>query len=124
MSLCQSLSYYNYIALGVMQSMSLKDVSMHYGRTPTFPETIRVSADLFNVIGHVLFVLVLVFIAKGKSITRSKISATGKMKISIYFSLYICLLLIVVIWKWFLFDPALVLIEQESPPGMVLVVAR
>ena len=112
------------IMSGQIKNVELKDVSAAHGRMPVYPDSVHHVGDFFGAFAHCLFVFVLILIAKGHAITRSKISATGRMKIAIYLSIYASLQMFVLLWNVFMFDPALVLLEYESPPGIVLLIAR
>ena len=125
LSIILTFVYYNFINRGVIQLVQFNDVSSSsFGRTPVYPETVRVTGEFMFFIAHSIFVLVIVLIAKGKGIVKIKLSAKSKMKIAIYMTLYICLQINVFIWKNFMYDPALVLLEYESTPGVVLICAR
>ena len=118
------LTYYDFIMKGAIEYKDFKDTSTTFGRTPQYPDTLKVAGIFFGALANCLFVLALVLTAKGKSITRAKISPAGKMKIAIYFTIYTALQLVVILWRTYIFDPALVLLEWESPPGILLLCAR
>jgi hypothetical protein len=124
LSIVLQVSYYEYILNGFIQYMDLRDESTVFGRIPKYPYTLKIASNIVNAFSNSALVLLVVLIAKGKSITRGKISAGGKVKIAIYSSIYISLQLIVIVWKTYMFDPALVLLEWESPPGIVLAMSR
>jgi len=124
MAIVFHLSYYDYIMAGHITLIDFTDTSSMFGRSPDYPDTLKVAGNFFNAFSNSMFVLVMVLIGKGKNITRSKISATGKMKIAIYLSVYTSLQMMVILWKTYMFDPALVLLDWESPPGTVLLIGR
>jgi hypothetical protein len=124
MAIVFHLSYYDYIMAGHITLIDFTDTSSMFGRSPDYPDTLKVAGNFFNAFSNSMFVLVMVLIGKGKNITRSKISATGKMKIAIYLSVYTSLQMMVILWKTYMFDPALVLLDWESPPGTILLIGR
>ena len=89
-----------------------------------WPENINVAALFFDLLAHVLFLLLLILLAKGWTITRRKISAMGRVKLSMYTTIYMCVYISALGWSLYGYDPALVTFVNESPPGIMVQVIR
>lgn len=63
-------------------------------------------------------------LAKGWTIVRAKISAMGRVRISVYMTIYSCTLITAYSWSEWGFDPALIIYKYESPPGEIYVWIR
>jgi hypothetical protein len=73
------VSYWNIVEAGTIINRDQKGNQQVHAIQ--WPDTIRVAASLFDLIGHVLLLLLLILIAKGWTITRRKISAMGRVSI-------------------------------------------
>jgi len=76
-------------------------------------------ALFLDLLSHITTVILLILIAKGWTITRRKISAMGRVRLSIYATLYASLYIYALLW-WINEDPALVTFMYESPPGRLI----
>ena len=73
---------------------------------------------------EVLLVLLLILLAKGWTIVRRKITASGRTKIGVYITLYICVYLASIIWSILTINAPSVNYFFSSPPGIMLLVLR
>lgn len=71
-----------------------------------------------------LIILLLIFLAKGWTIAVRKISRQGRLRISIYFTIYIWLSLASVIWKDYALDEFEGKYVTNNPPGIILIVLQ
>ncbi|KAK9720842.1 Rhodopsin-like GPCR transmembrane domain [Popillia japonica] len=70
------------------------------------------------------FLLLLLLLAKGYTITRGKLSLTGSVKLTIFMCLYSITYIALFIYEAKVFDPGEVLYLYESPAGYGLIVLR
>ncbi|KAL4228435.1 hypothetical protein ACF0H5_011482 [Mactra antiquata] len=75
-------------------------------------------------ISIMVFLLMLILIGKGYTITRGKLSMSSTIKISVFMTLYVITYIVIFIWEAIIFDPGLVLYLYESPPGYALIAMR
>ncbi|KAI6240182.1 Transmembrane protein [Aphelenchoides fujianensis] len=68
----------------------------------------------------VVFVLLLLLIAKGYTITRGKISAASTVKLLIFMTFYLVAHVVMLVWELALFDPAEVTYISESSAAYVM----
>ena len=68
--------------------------------------------------------LMLILLAKGWTIVRSKISASGRIKIAVYMTSYFVIFWMMLIWSEVGFDPADILYIYQSGPGKFLIFLR
>ncbi|XP_052803315.1 transmembrane protein 145-like isoform X2 [Mya arenaria] len=78
----------------------------------------------FEALSTLVFLLMLILMGKGYTITRGKLSSMSTIKISVFMTIYTILYIVVFIWEAIIFDPGLVLYLYESPPGYVMIVMR
>ncbi|KAI6235271.1 Transmembrane protein [Aphelenchoides besseyi] len=90
---------------------------LHYDRYADngrgFP-LLRSFGLLLRQFASVIFVLLLLLVAKGYTITRSKISQTSTVKLIIFMTFYLITNVAMMIWELALFDPAEVTYISES----------
>ncbi|XP_067950354.1 transmembrane protein 145-like [Watersipora subatra] len=73
---------------------------------------------------QVIFVILLILMGKGYTITRGRISVGGTIKIIVFSIVFICVTIAMIIWEIVSFDPALVLYLYDSLPGYALIGVR
>ncbi|XP_060599428.1 transmembrane protein 145-like isoform X1 [Ruditapes philippinarum] len=84
----------------------------------------KYAARAFESISIMIFLLMLILIGKGYTITRGKLSMASTVKISVFMTLYAIVYVIIFVWEAIIFDPGLVLYLYESPPGYALIAMR
>ncbi|XP_052285419.1 transmembrane protein 145-like isoform X2 [Dreissena polymorpha] len=85
---------------------------------------IKSFARAFEAISIMVFLLMLILVGKGYTITRGKLSNVSTVKISVFMTLYTITYVVIFIWEAIIFDPGLVLYLYESPPGYALIAMR
>ncbi|KAK3596449.1 hypothetical protein CHS0354_015921 [Potamilus streckersoni] len=85
---------------------------------------LKTTGRVFEAVSVVSFLLMLILMGKGYTITRGRLSTSGTIKLSVFFCLYIVAYAVLIIWEPFFFDPGLVLYIYESPPGYGLICMR
>lgn len=75
-------------------------------------------------LGEVLLVLHLIFIAKGWTIVRRKISANGRMKIALYITVFSFMHMATRYYSRKYMDRGVILYDYETTPGMLLRIGR
>jgi len=81
----------------------------------------EVAGCILQVVSNVLVVLLLILLAKGWTIYRKEISATGRMKIAVYFTFFLLFSCVVQWLAVYQFDPSMVVSPYESTPGFILI---
>lgn len=84
----------------------------------------KYAARAFESISIMTFLLMLILIGKGYTITRGKLSTASTIKISVFMTIYCITYIVIFIWEAIIFDPGLVLYLYESPPGYCLIAMR
>ncbi|XP_064609022.1 transmembrane protein 145-like [Liolophura sinensis] len=79
---------------------------------------------LMEAISRLIFLLQLILIAKGFTITRGRLSRSGSIKIAVFMTLYTILYAVVFIWESEFFDEGRVLYFYESIPGYCIIGLR
>ncbi|CAG9134303.1 unnamed protein product [Plutella xylostella] len=75
-------------------------------------------------ISEMSFLLVLVLMAKGYSITRARLKLSFSVRLTIFMCIYCCMYLALLFYQAKAFDPGEVLYLYESPPGYALIALR
>ncbi|CAB3987852.1 transmembrane 145-like, partial [Paramuricea clavata] len=75
-------------------------------------------------IGHIVFLIMLILLAKGWTVTRGRISSSGQVKLSVFSTLYCFCFVILFIYEQIIFDPGKVLYIYESPAGIGICILR
>ncbi|KAJ7382299.1 hypothetical protein OS493_035880 [Desmophyllum pertusum] len=75
-------------------------------------------------ISHVVFLIMLILMAKGWTVTRGRISSSGQIKLSIFGTVYTVCFAILFFYEIAVFDPGEVLYIYESPAGIGICVLR
>lgn len=82
------------------------------------------AARAFGTLSYLTFILMLILMAKGYTITRGKLTSASTIKISVFFTLYFVTFVVLFIYEALVFDPGEVLYLYESPPGYGLITMR
>ncbi len=82
------------------------------------------AARFVGAVYETLFVTLLLVLAKGWTIVRRKISAAGRIKITIFVTIYLFLLLLANIMDGMMYDPAVILYFYEAPWGQIVIFCR
>ncbi|XP_059173236.1 transmembrane protein 145-like [Physella acuta] len=93
----------------------------HYGTTGWEIRPVEVTGRILRSISMIIFILMLILMAKGYTITRGRLTRTSTIRITVFLNLYIIIIVILFVWEGMLFDPGKVLYYYESPPGYGLV---
>ncbi|XP_043936721.1 transmembrane protein 145 isoform X2 [Protopterus annectens] len=83
--------------------------------------SLKIPAKLLFSVSFLDFLLMLILLGKGFTVTRGRISHSGSIKLSIYMTLYTITHIILLIYEAEFFDPGQVLYTYESPAGYGLI---
>ncbi|XP_063960084.1 transmembrane protein 145-like [Lytechinus pictus] len=95
-----------------------------YANDGTEVRGLKFTARAFQSGADALFLLQLILMAKGYTITRGRLSHSGTVKITILMAIYCMLYAALFIYEVYAFDAGEVLYLYESPAGYVLVALR
>ncbi|CAD5117960.1 DgyrCDS6699 [Dimorphilus gyrociliatus] len=85
---------------------------------------IKTFGRIFESLSTLLFLLMLILMGKGYTITRGRISQWGTIKIAVFMTIYVFVYVGLFIYQTQVFDPGLVLYLYESPAGYGLIGLR
>ncbi|KAK3596448.1 hypothetical protein CHS0354_015920 [Potamilus streckersoni] len=85
---------------------------------------VKTAGRVFEGLSQISFILLLVLMAKGYTITRGRLTNISTVKVAIFFTLYVIAYAVLIIWEPFFFDPGKVLYIYQSPPGYGLIAMR
>ncbi|KAI8775177.1 transmembrane protein 145, partial [Biomphalaria glabrata] len=88
-----------------------------YGTTGWELKPLEVVGRILQACGHIIFMLMLILMAKGYTIVRGRLTKKNAIKMTIFINLYIIATIVLFIWEGVMFDPGEVLYYYESPPG-------
>ncbi|XP_046979977.1 transmembrane protein 145-like isoform X3 [Schistocerca americana] len=80
--------------------------------------------QMLEIASEVVFLLLLLLIAKGFTITRARLRLPGAVKLTIFMSVYVVASIVLFVYKLLFFDPGKVLYLYESPAGYGLIMLR
>ncbi|XP_050416029.1 transmembrane protein 145 [Patella vulgata] len=95
-----------------------------YGDTGYQQTKTILTARIFGSASILVFLLMLILMAKGYTITRGRLSSQGTIKLTVFTCIYIVVYSVMFIWEAELFDPGKVLYVYDSPPGYGLIAMR
>ncbi|XP_060042019.1 transmembrane protein 145 isoform X3 [Erinaceus europaeus] len=84
-------------------------------------ESLKILAKLLFSSSFLIFLLMLILLGKGFTVTRGHISHSGSVKLSVYMTLYTLTHVVLLIYEAEFFDPGQVLYTYESPAGYGLI---
>ncbi|XP_059759968.1 transmembrane protein 145 isoform X2 [Balaenoptera ricei] len=84
-------------------------------------ESLKILAKLLFSSSFLIFLLMLILLGKGFTVTRGRISHSGSVKLSVYMTLYTLTHVALLIYEAEFFDPGQVLYTYESPAGYGLI---
>ncbi|XP_059824187.1 transmembrane protein 145 isoform X1 [Hypanus sabinus] len=96
----------------------------HYATNGVGNHSIKILAKLLNSVSFLVFLLLLMVLAKGFTITRGRISYNGSVKLAVYMTLYTITHAVLFVYEAEFFDPGQVLYTYESPVGYGLMVLQ
>lgn len=95
-----------------------------YGGSGYEQPATKIAGRVFCTVSEMIFLLMLVLMGKGFTITRGKLSTQSTIVITVFFSAYTVCYTAVFIYEAKVFDPGEVLYTYESPPGYGLIALR
>nr|XP_002124065.2 transmembrane protein 145-like [Ciona intestinalis] len=85
---------------------------------------LKLIGEILGTSAELLFLLLLLLLGKGFTITRGHLSYAGTIKMSVFITVYAVIDVILFLYEYILFDPGLVLYVYESPAGYGLIGLR
>ncbi|XP_022093046.1 transmembrane protein 145-like isoform X2 [Acanthaster planci] len=95
-----------------------------YASDGTPLQNVKMAALAFQAIADGVFLLMLILMGKGYTITRGRISHSGSVKIAVLMCIYTMLYAALFVYQVVIFDPGEVLYLYESPAGFALIGIR
>ncbi|XP_037676571.1 transmembrane protein 145 isoform X1 [Choloepus didactylus] len=117
-------TYKMFMAAAGMEVLSLLFFCIYWGQYATDGvgnESLKILAKLFFSSSFLIFLLMLILLGKGFTVTRGRISHSGSVKLSVYMTLYTLTHVVLLIYEAEFFDPGQVLYTYESPAGYGLI---
>uniref|UniRef100_A0A3Q1F5V9 Transmembrane protein 145 n=1 Tax=Acanthochromis polyacanthus TaxID=80966 RepID=A0A3Q1F5V9_9TELE len=88
-----------------------------YARDGVGNGSLKILGKLLFSVSFLVFLLMLILLGKGFTVTRARISHSGSVKLSIYMTVYTITYVILFIYEAEFFDPGEVLYAYDSPAG-------
>ncbi|KAG7276216.1 hypothetical protein CRUP_004807 [Coryphaenoides rupestris] len=88
-----------------------------YARDGVGNGSLKLMGKLLFSVSFLVFLLMLILLGKGFTVTRARISHSGSVKLSIYMTVYTITYVILFIYEAEFFDPGEVLYAYDSPAG-------
>ncbi|KAK7147361.1 hypothetical protein R3I94_010012 [Phoxinus phoxinus] len=88
-----------------------------YARDGVGNGSLKLLGKLLFSVSFLVFLLMLILLGKGFTVTRARISHSGSVKLSIYMTVYTITYIILFIYEAEFFDPGEVLYAYDSPAG-------
>ncbi|KAJ8289820.1 hypothetical protein GJAV_G00005710 [Gymnothorax javanicus] len=88
-----------------------------YARDGVGNGSLKILGKLLFSVSFLVFLLMLILLGKGFTVTRARISHSGSVKLSIYMTVYTITYIILFIYEAEFFDPGWVLYAYDSPAG-------
>ncbi|XP_062032863.1 transmembrane protein 145 isoform X2 [Lepus europaeus] len=117
-------TYKMFMAAAGVEVLSLLFFCIYWGQYATDGignESVKILAKLLFSSSFLIFLLMLILLGKGFTVTRGRISHSGSVKLSIYMTLYTLTHVVLLIYEAEFFDPGQVLYTYESPAGYGLI---
>ncbi|XP_038623613.1 transmembrane protein 145 [Tachyglossus aculeatus] len=117
-------TYKMFMAAAGVEVLSLLFFCIYWGQYATDGignRSFKILAKLLFSVSFLIFLLMLILLGKGFTVTRGRISHSGSVKLSVYMTLYTLTHIVLLIYEAEFFDPAQVLYTYESPAGYGLI---
>ncbi|XP_026935459.1 transmembrane protein 145 isoform X2 [Sagmatias obliquidens] len=117
-------TYKMFMAAAGVEVLSLLFFCIYWGQYATdgiSNESLKILAKLLFSSSFLIFLLMLILLGKGFTVTRGRISHSGSVKLSVYMTLYTLTHVVLLIYEAKFFDPGQVLYTYESPAGYGLI---
>ncbi|KAM9047843.1 transmembrane protein 145 isoform 3-T3 [Megaptera novaeangliae] len=117
-------TYKMFMAAAGVEVLSLLFFCIYWGQYATDGignESLKILAKLLFSSSFLIFLLMLILLGKGFTVTRGRISHSGSVKLSVYMTLYTLTHVALLIYEAEFFDPGQVLYTYESPAGYGLI---
>uniref|UniRef100_H9H7B1 Transmembrane protein 145 n=1 Tax=Monodelphis domestica TaxID=13616 RepID=H9H7B1_MONDO len=117
-------TYKMFMAAAGVEVLSLLFFCIYWGQYASNGignESLKIVAKLLFSVSFLIFLLMLILLGKGFTVTRGRISHSGSVKLSVYMTLYTLTHVILLIYEAEFFDPGQVLYTYESPAGYGLI---
>ncbi|XP_072464013.1 transmembrane protein 145 isoform X3 [Notamacropus eugenii] len=117
-------TYKMFMAAAGVEVLSLLFFCIYWGQYASNGignESLKIVAKLLFSVSFLIFLLMLILLGKGFTVTRGRISHSGSVKLSIYMTLYTLTHVALLIYEAEFFDPGQVLYTYESPAGYGLI---
>ncbi|XP_005412421.1 PREDICTED: transmembrane protein 145 isoform X1 [Chinchilla lanigera] len=117
-------TYKMFMAAAGVEVLSLLFFCIYWGQYATDGignESVKILAKLLFSSSFLIFLLMLILLGKGFTVTRGRISHSGSVKLSVYMTLYTLTHVVLLIYEAEFFDPGQVLYTYESPAGYGLI---
>ncbi|KAL4657663.1 hormone-sensitive lipase-like [Arapaima gigas] len=88
-----------------------------YARDGVGNGSLKILGKLLFSVSFLVFLLMLILLGKGFTVTRARISHSGSVKLSIYMTVYTITYVVLFIYEAEFFDPGWVLYAYDSPAG-------
>uniref|UniRef100_A0A286Y1R0 Transmembrane protein 145 n=1 Tax=Cavia porcellus TaxID=10141 RepID=A0A286Y1R0_CAVPO len=111
-------TYKMFMAAAGVEVLSLLFFCIYWGQYATDGignESVKILAKLLFSSSFLIFLLMLILLGKGFTVTRGRISHSGSVKLSVYMTLYTLTHVVLLIYEAEFFDPGQVLYTYESP---------
>ena len=95
-----------------------------YGMNGYGAPTAKLTGRVLESAGEIVFLLLLILLAKGYTVTRAKLRQTSSIKLTIFICSYIIMYVALFLMEQLYFDPGKVLYLYESTFGYGLVILR
>ncbi|TRY84545.1 hypothetical protein DNTS_001300, partial [Danionella cerebrum] len=113
-------TYKMFMTAAGVEVLSLLFFSIYWGlyaRDGFGNGSLKVLGKLLFSVSFLIFLLMLILLGKGFTVTRARISHSGSVKLSIYMTVYTITYIILFIYEAEFFDPGEVLYAYDSPAG-------
>ncbi|KAL1769440.1 transmembrane protein 145 isoform X1 [Sigmodon hispidus] len=117
-------TYKMFMAAAGVEVLSLLFFCIYWGQYATDGignGSLKILAKLLFSCSLLIFLLTLILLGKGFTVTRGRISHSGSVKLSVYMTLYTLTHVVLLIYEAEFFDPGQVLYTYESPAGYGLI---
>ncbi|XP_031241623.1 transmembrane protein 145 isoform X2 [Mastomys coucha] len=117
-------TYKMFMAAAGVEVLSLLFFCIYWGQYATDGignGSVKILAKLLFSSSFLIFLLTLILLGKGFTVTRGRISHSGSVKLSVYMTLYTLTHVVLLIYEAEFFDPGQVLYTYESPAGYGLI---